>query len=187
MDLTLEECTWLIAGAGLYLFGWLLVFRHAFSGSYLSTFEHELTHALFAWATLHRVTGLRVTWRDGGVCTYVGSGGGNWLISIGPYWFPTLVIVPMAVLPWVASVHEPWLHALVGFTALYHLTSTWRETHRNQTDLRETTWLFAAMFLPTANVVTYAALILFTVRGGHASWALLSDIVHRMVSLVTSL
>ena len=46
-----EECEWLLYGAGAYTLGWLLVFRHAFSGSYVSTFEHELTHAIFAWAT----------------------------------------------------------------------------------------------------------------------------------------
>ena len=61
----LTEYTWLGAGAGLYLVGWLLLFRRPIAGSYFSTFEHELTHAIFAWATLHRVTGLRVTWRDG--------------------------------------------------------------------------------------------------------------------------
>lgn len=95
-QVTVAEWSWLTAGAGLSLVGWLVIFRHAFSGSYLSTFEHELTHALCAWATLHRVTGLRVTWRDGGACR---SGGGNWRTSIGPYWLPTMATLPAAITP----------------------------------------------------------------------------------------
>ena len=40
-DLGFEESLWLLGGAGAYLIGWILVFRHPFSGSYFSTFEHE--------------------------------------------------------------------------------------------------------------------------------------------------
>jgi hypothetical protein len=178
------ECEWLGAGAGLYLIGWLLLFRHPISGSYFSTFEHELTHAIFAWATLHRVTGLRVTWRDGGACRYVGSGGGNWLISLGPYWFPTLAMAPLALLPWVDQGHTPWLHGLIGFITLYQLTSTWRETHYEQPDLRETGLLFAAIFLPVANIITYAMIALVSLRGWPSGWALITDITQRTVDLV---
>ena len=179
-----EECEWLLYGAGAYTLGWLLVFRHAFSGSYVSTFEHELTHAIFAWATFHRVTGLKVTWKDGGVCTYEGSGGGNWLISIGPYWFPPLALLPAALIPLLDPSARDTLQFLTGFAGVYHLTSTWRETHLKQPDLQETSWVFAGMFLPTANLLTYGALTLFVTRGGDEALGLFSDVGRRVMALV---
>ena len=186
-DLGFDESLWLLGGAGAYLIGWILIFRHPFSGSYFSTFEHELTHAIFAWSTLHRVIGLRVTWRDGGVCTYEGSGGGNWLISIGPYWFPTLTVLPAIALPFLEGTYLPWVQALVGFTIAYHITSTWRETHREQTDLQETGFIFAAIFLPIANIVIYTSLVLLSLRGAGSSWNLISDIGQGMVTFVSGL
>ena len=180
------EARWLLSGAALYALGWLTVFRHPFSGSYFSTFEHELTHALFAWATLHRVTGLKVTWRQGGVCTYEGSGGGNWLISIAPYWWPTLAVIP-AGLVWVLDpAAHPMLHGLVGFWGLYHLTSTWRETHLAQPDLKETGFVFALLFLPSANLLSYGALVLGTLKGPEAAWSLFVQVYVQTSSLLGS-
>ena len=42
-----------LLGSAAYLLSWLFIFRRDFSGAYFSTFEHELTHAIFAWVTLH--------------------------------------------------------------------------------------------------------------------------------------
>ena len=42
-------------GFTIYYLVWLLFFRRRITGSLFSTFEHELTHAIFAWLTLHRV------------------------------------------------------------------------------------------------------------------------------------
>ena len=187
VPLSLEAFEGIIVGAGVYFIAWLLVFRHAFSGSYVSTFEHELTHALFAWATLHKVTGLKVTWRQGGACFFEGSGGGNWLIAIAPYWFPTLSIAPLLVLPWVSSTATLWVHASLGFVLFYHLTSTWRETHREQTDLKETGWMFAAAFLPSANLLCYGLILCFALRGAGAVGEMNHALFQRSVSGVVDL
>lgn len=64
---------------------------------------------------------------------------------------------------------------------LYHVTSTWRETHLGQPDLQGTGFVFAAMLLPTANIVSYATITLLTTRGGGAPWELLRDIAHRVI------
>ena len=64
-DLGFDESLWLLGGAGAYLIGWILIFRHPFSGSYFSTFEHELTHAILGpeWNTLGGTsTTSRVPW-----------------------------------------------------------------------------------------------------------------------------
>ena len=154
------------AGAGLYMAAWFFVFRTRLAGSLFSTFEHELTHAIFAWLTFHRVRGLKATWSGGGHMTFDGQG--NWLIYVAPYFFPTLA-VPIAVYLYLgAGSAPPWVDMLLGATVAYHMTSTWRETHWEQTDLKEVGFVFALLFLPAANLAFLGALLTFA-HGGQAA------------------
>ena len=178
--LTPSQYQFLAMGALAYAVSWALIFRHRFAGSYLSTFEHELTHALFAWATLHKVTGLTVTWRDGGACRYEGSGDGNWLITTAPYWFPTLALPPLLLTYWLESDHLPMLNFLTGAALIYHLTSTYRETHSDQPDLQSAGFAFSALFLPTANLLAYSVVVLIATSGTEAAYELLTDIWQRL-------
>ena len=57
--------------------------------------------------------------------------------------------------------------ALFGVLVAYHITSTWRETHRGQTDLQQVGWLYSLLFLPAANVISYGMLLAFAAGGGH--------------------
>lgn len=157
------------AGAGAYVILWYAIFKRRFMGSFFSTFEHELTHALFAWLTLHRVTGLKATWSQGGEMRYRGQG--NWLISIAPYWFPTLCI-PFIVISGLGQFDGTvWVAPAFGATFAYHITSTIRETHRQQTDLQKTTFLFAWAFLPSANLLSAGFIIAYAHSGMDAALA----------------
>ena len=152
-----------LVGLGGYIVLWWWLFRRPLLGTFLSTLEHELTHALFAVLTFHRVTGLRATWRSGGHVSYTGPG--NWLITIAPYFFPTaclLILLISAFLP--TELHSP-VATLIGAAIGYHITSTYRETHAGQTDLKKTGWLFCVLFLPTANIVTYGVLVSYCYGG----------------------
>ncbi len=147
----------------VYLVAWKLLFGRRLAGSLFSTIEHELTHAVFAWLTLHWVTGFKATWNRGGEVRYIG--GGNWLISIAPYWFPTLC-APVMILMVLGTVEDTRLMSgLLGLTLAYHMTSTWRETHAEQPDLHETGFVFAWMFLPTANIAAYCLVTIFALDG----------------------
>ena len=53
---------------------------------WFSTLEHELTHALFALITFHKINGIQTTSNQGGVIEI--QNGNNWLIIISPYFFP---------------------------------------------------------------------------------------------------
>jgi hypothetical protein len=44
---------------------------------------------------------------------------------------------------------------------MFHHISTWRETHAGQTDLQETGFLFAWMFLPSANLLAAGTVFAF--------------------------
>jgi hypothetical protein len=166
----------LLGGLVLYVVLWWCLFRRPIFGSFLSTLEHELTHALFALATFHKVTGLRASWRSGGHMTYQGSG--NWLITIAPYFFPTICLFLLAASVLLPQTLLDPIGVLMGATIAYHVTSTYRETHAGQSDLNQVGWLFCLLFLPTANLLSYGVLLSFCYGGTALMQAFLQAIFH---------
>ena len=106
-------------------------------------------------------------------------GQGNWLIHVAPYYFPTLAIPVVIYLYACAGTAPQWVDALLGATVAYHITSTWRETHWEQSDLQEIGFFFAFSFLPAANLAWLGALLAFVHDGYVASYGfLVSAFVH---------
>lgn len=120
--------------------------------------EHEVTHALFAWATFHRVVGISAV-RSGGHMRYIGKG--NWLIAIAPYFFPTFTLLVIGALTVLPPKHLYVGAIVLGASVAHHILSTWSEAHRHQTDLRETGWLWSWMFLPSINAFTLGIVLSF--------------------------
>lgn len=152
-----RSCAPFLVGAAAYAAFWF-----AFGSRRLgfwATLEHELTHAIFAWATFHPVVGFRASLRGGGHIRYLGRG--NWLIAIAPYFFPTVSLIAIAALTWAPGHHLALGGAVLGVTVAYHALSTWSETHRHQTDLREVGWLFCVPFLIAANAFVFGLLLAY--------------------------
>lgn len=154
-----EPCLAFIGGAAAWAAVWHLLLRRRSLGSFIVVLEHEFTHAIFAWLTFHRVVGFRASLRRGGHVRYLGRG--NWLISIAPYFVPTLSVAAIAVLHWLPDRYLAYGSAALGATFAYHLLSTWAETHRHQTDLREVGLVFSALFLIAANALVYGLILGF--------------------------
>lgn len=151
-------------GLGIYLVWWTLFIRH-WRTTWLSTLEHELTHALFAVLTCHRVVGIRTTWRSGGHVRYVGKG--NWLVTLAPYFFPTVCMILLPVFVFVPFLQTRIGDAVLGAAFAYHVTSTIRETHLGQSDLHKSGFLFCLMVLPGLNLLLHG-LVLAWCHGGNA-------------------
>jgi hypothetical protein len=172
----------LFGGFAAYFLGWLLVFRRRSMGTLLSTLEHEMTHALFAILTVHKVGGIRTSWSEGGQVTILG--GENWLIAIAPYWFPTFSVLLVVVLAFVPLEYLRWAAAILGLSLAYHITSTYRETHPKQSDLKYVGFPFACVFLPPANVFSYGILMAFAVGGGPGAGSYLEDLASMTLGMV---
>ena len=140
---------WLLLGFGAYYLFWR-VFLTRLRNQWFSTFEHEVTHCIFAIVMGNRVTGMRVTAVEGGHMQYIGTP--SWLIDVAPYFFPTMTLVALLILPWVPVITPAESLFIVGVTVAYHLTSTWVETHTGQSDLQKAGFVFSLLFLPGANI-----------------------------------
>ena len=150
-------------GMCLYLMIWTIILRH-WRATWVSTLEHELTHALFAILTFHRVVDIRTTWRSGGHIRYLGRG--NWLITLSPYFFPTICLIVLPLFAFLPARATHVANAVIGAAFGFHLTSTIRETHLGQTDLKKAGYLFSLMALPGLILVTHG-LVLALCHGGN--------------------
>lgn len=130
------------------------------------TLEHEITHTLFAMATLHSVERIDLKEEGGGSMTF--SGGGNWLIAIAPYFFPLtaflMVFFAIAVKQLLGYTPD-WVYIGLGMTLCYNLFSFAEQTHPQQTDFKVVGYLFTILFLPGANCLSFGTVLAFTERG----------------------
>jgi hypothetical protein len=159
-------------GFGVMLAAWIFVRRIGFV-RFWSTMEHELTHALFAWATFVPVRELRTT--DGSLQTednsegHILSDGAHWLMAVSPYFFPTASAF-LLVATWLLAAQPTELaRFLLGAATAYSISSTWSETGLHQTDLQRVGFGFACVFLPGANLLSYGSLLANELGGPSAA------------------
>lgn len=158
-------------GVTAFVLLWKSWFNKRPLGNWAIQFEHEVTHLLFAWLTLHRVVGFRASLAEGSQVQIRGHG--NWLITSAPYFFPTLAVV-LWIVSWLLPIpFLPWSSLVLGFAVGYHVVSTWRETHRDQDDLKQLGWRFVWLFLPTANIVMLGCMLAYSFNGFEAVFAFL--------------
>ncbi len=162
-------------GASLYMIVWFVIIRRT-RASIISTFEHELTHCIFAWLTLHRVTDFKATWSKGGHMNYE-TEQDNWLVTVSPYFFPTAPLILLLCFWFFSDSGIATHNFLLGISFAYHLTSTHTETGVHQTDLQRVGFIFAIMLLPTANIVFSGAVIAFACGGSAAVAAFIGGVL----------
>lgn len=158
----------LLAGMVLFALPWLWRRRLPDMG-FWETFEHEMTHILFALLTLHSVRGIQATHDNGGVMTYEGYG--NWLVTISPYFFPTVpLLAGLLALALPGSLQYIGIGGM-GFALAWHATATLGETHGEQSDLKRVGKWFALAFLPGATLASLGFVLALAIRGENgAAW-----------------
>ncbi|MCA9194942.1 MAG: M50 family metallopeptidase [Planctomycetales bacterium] len=152
-----------VSGGLLFFIVWRRWLGKSRWGKALITLEHEMTHALFAWLTLHPVLSM---WASGDEVGHVRfRGQPNWLIAVAPYFFPTAALLMFLIAFLMPFQGLPWRSFLLGVALSYHIISTYRETHRDQSDLRYLGTLFCWLFLPAANLAVLGFLLAYA-HGG---------------------
>lgn len=147
----------LLVGAGAFLAVWIVVLRPTTARHSLVTLEHELTHALFATLTFHRVSGLRASMFGGGHLRYAGRG--NWLIAIAPFVFPTFSLIAIALIHWLHPPRE--VIGLLGVTLAWNVVGNWAPTHRHHGDHREMGTIPAFLFVASTNLLVLGVVLAY--------------------------
>jgi len=147
----------LFYGMAGYAVLWVFWLKNSQTNRWFRTLEHELTHSLVALLFFRRIIGLNVTHEEGGYLTI--EGGVNWPILIAPYFLPTLSLFTLCLLLIAAQSAQATLLFMLGMSMAYDMITTYKETHKNQTDLIRVGKPFAWVFLPTAHVTMLLILL----------------------------
>jgi hypothetical protein len=151
------EAVWLSCGAAAYAL--LHLFLHKPITTYV--FGHEMTHALWALLTGHKVGRIRVGSDSG----HVETEGTNFVVRLAPYFFPlyTLLFVGgwlLAELCWPElRAHRGWLFAGAGFTYAFHALLTVHSLRAGQSDLAAEGVCFSLALIAAVNLQIVVALL----------------------------
>lgn len=157
--------------AGFFCFFIARSFMDASAKTGMEVLAHELTHAVFALVTLHKVKGISINQDDtGGNMSFEGEG--NWLIIIAPYFFPFFGLLAMIGIS-IYTMFAPMnliLNGLIGFFIGYHLDTVGSQIHEKQTDLPKVGYYFCAVFLLPANLWMIGSMLAFNSKGWQGVW-----------------
>jgi hypothetical protein len=157
---------WYFATGALLMGGWFFsgLLRQIFLWLYV--LGHELTHALFVYCFLGKVSGFKVS-VDGG---YIATNKSNLLISLSPYFVPFWSLLILGVygisgycftLPAYA---DQILYALLGASWTFHLLWTLWMIPRDQPDLKENDTFFSLVVIYLMNILLLTAMLCFCSR-----------------------
>jgi hypothetical protein len=129
----------------------------------LCTFEHELTHLIVGLLFFKRPKSFSVTLSRGGSVELYG--GQNFLVTLAPYFLPTVCYLLLPVAWFVPKETLPLFFGILGGSAAFHLLSGWQEFHFGQSDLHEAGLVFSLLFLPVANLIFFGAVLSLIIGG----------------------
>ena len=139
-DINLDSVRYIIIGFSGFIPLWFFYMKDK---HFYSTFEHELTHLLVGLIFLKKPAHFTVTSHSGGE---TGLYGGNFIITLAPYFLPTLAFI-------------------IGFVVSYHVFSTIQEFSYSQPDIATSGKAFSTLFLIFANILVYGYILMFIANG----------------------
>ena len=159
---------YVVLGGGFFMFFIGRTFMDSSSRASMEVLAHELTHAFFAFITFHKVKNINIKQDDtGGSMSFEGEG--NWLIIIGPYFFPLYCLMFMIFMG-IYTMFAPSnyiLHLILGFFVGFHFDMVGSQIHEKQTDLPKVGYPFCIFFLLPANMWMILSVLAFNSKGWH--------------------
>ncbi|MBQ8481763.1 MAG: M50 family metallopeptidase [Alphaproteobacteria bacterium] len=152
---------WAFAGGAVLYFA-IMIFAGQNISRTMQIISHELTHLMFAYLTFHDAGRVRINPDDSGGEMIV-KGGGNWLITLAPYFFPLFSFLYMLLMPWlvIASGEHFMVYAIFGYFFGYYWGTVLSQVHPEQTDIIREGYIFSAIFIVGANLYTTGIILAF--------------------------
>jgi len=156
-----------------FLFFTILWFLGLRKYQFFSIFEHEFTHMVLALLFFKRPQEFYVNEKEGG---WVLLAGGNFIITLGPYFFLTFCMLILPIYLVIQPQFHPPFLLVMGALLAYHTFSTIRETNFNlQTDIIFNGKIFSALVILLGNIISYGFIIAFVYGGFRQGRLFFSD------------
>jgi len=162
---------------------------------WLSTFVHELSHAIVAFLFFRKITSFVVKGANGGHIRYTSGFGGitaDLFIGLAPYYMPVFFILSVLLRPVVPLNWFPYYDAGCGFLFMYHFAVNISETKHNWTkqtfystwgsytksDIGRVGYLFSGVFIPAFFLFVYAVMIRILAGGYNGVTDVFNTVYH---------
>ncbi len=121
--------------------------------------------------------------------------GGNFIITLAPYFLPTFALLLMPLYLVISDEFQLYFLAIFGVIISYHIFSTIQEFSLQQPDIYTTGKVFSIIFLIFTNIFFYGYIIMF-IEGGFSfggdflrqgiqnSYQIISHYVHFTINLI---
>lgn len=134
---------------------------------FLRVFFHELAHAIFQVLTGHKPQRMFVSDNEGGFITGTG---GNVLIYLSPYFFPSTAIVWLLIFNIIRPAFYEAFFFILGTLTSFHMLSSAADylsqfKGSEVTDINQVGKVFATILIIFINIVIYGAILAFTCHG----------------------
>lgn len=121
------------------------------------TFEHEMTHLIFAKLFFGKIKKFNVTDEGSGFVEY--SSNPNPFISLSPYFFPLFSASLSVLIPLLNPALSKYLFLPVGFFLSQHLLFSIKEILSPQPDIKEEGPIFSVFFIALFLIFFYGIII----------------------------
>lgn len=121
------------------------------------TFEHEMTHLIFAKLFFGKIKKFNVTDEGSGFVEY--SSNPNPFISLSPYFFPLFSASLSVLIPLLNPALLKYLFLPVGFFLAQHLLFSIKEILSSQADIKEEGPIFSVFFVALFLIFFYGIII----------------------------
>lgn len=168
-------------GVGMFVYLALKIIAGARANISMQILAHEFTHIFFALLTFHKVTHIHLNLDEsGGAMRFKGKG--NWLIVIGPYFFPLFLFFMMLGVTFFSNKIPNGLmvNGVFGYFFAYHIESIMTQIHGDQPDFKIVGFPFCILFLPSANLFACSIVLAFN-NGGWLNVQRYLNIVYKLV------
>lgn len=149
-------------GAGMFFYVATIIFAGYNNCQSMQIISHELTHTFFALLTLHCAGRIRLN-PDGSGGSMRLLGGGNWLITLSPYFFPLFVFMYMLIMPFLLTItaHHWLVYSIFGYFFAYYWATVISQVHPQQTDILREGYLFSSIIIIGANLYITGIILAF--------------------------
>ncbi len=173
----------------------ILLFPLLSRRKFIRTFEHEMTHLIFAKLFFGRIKELNVTSEGEGFVEYTATP--NPFIGLSPYFFPLFSVFISTIIPLLNPVFAKYFYIASGFFLTNHLLSSVTEIFSSQPDIRNEGIIFSLIFISfflifiygliLAETISYSHILIFIKEGFVRSVSSLIHLKNLIISLFASL
>ncbi len=161
----------------------IVLFPFFYRKKFIRTFEHEMTHLIFAKIFFGDIKSLNVKENGEGYVEY--SAIPNPFIGLSPYFFPLFSVCISILIPLLNPAFSNYFYIASGFFLINHLLSSISEIFSLQPDIRQEGVIFSLIFICFFIIFFYGIILSEAISITHITIFLKNGLLKSISNLIS--